>query len=89
MLSRQPTEKQAWTEERRFFESDGRPLYGVTYRAERPAATLVIFCNSFSENHCEGRAEAIAARIIAANGYSSLPVSSAGAWRFGRRLSRT
>ncbi|MGC2494219.1 serine aminopeptidase domain-containing protein [Candidatus Binatus sp.] len=71
MLSRQPIEKQAWTEERRYFESDGRPLYGVTYRAERPSPTLVLFCNSFSENHCEGRAEAIAARIIAANGYSA------------------
>jgi pimeloyl-ACP methyl ester carboxylesterase len=41
------------------------------YRAERPGATLVLFCNSFSENHCEGRAEAIAARIIAANGHSA------------------
>lgn len=71
MLSRQPTEKEAWTEERRYFESDGRPLYGVTYRAERPSPTLVLFCNSFSENHCEGRAEAIAARILAANGYSA------------------
>lgn len=71
MRSHQPTEKQAWTEERRYFESDGRPLYGVMYRAERPSPTLVVFCNSFSENHCEGRAEAIAARILAANGYSA------------------
>lgn len=71
MLSRQPTEKQAWTEERRYFESCGRPLYSAMYRAERPGATLVLFCNSFSENHCEGRAEAIAARIIAANGHSA------------------
>ncbi len=71
MPSRQPAEKQAWIEERGFFESDGRPLYGVTYRAERPGAPLVLFCNSFSENHCEGRAEAIAARIVAANGYSA------------------
>lgn len=35
MLSRRPTEKHKWTEERRHFESDGRPPYGVTYRAER------------------------------------------------------
>jgi pimeloyl-ACP methyl ester carboxylesterase len=71
MFSPQATERLEWTEERRFFESDGRPLYGVMYRAERPAAPVVIFCNSFSENHCEGRAEAIAARIMAANGYSA------------------
>ena len=71
MLSRRPSEKQNWTEERRYFESDGRPLYGVMYRAERPGAPMVLFCNSFSENHCEGRAEAIAARIIAANGRSA------------------
>lgn len=71
MLSRRPSEKQNWTEERRYFESDGRPLYGVMYRAERPGAPIVLFCNSFSENHCEGRAEAIAARIIAANGRSA------------------
>lgn len=71
MLSRRPTEKQEWTEERRYFESDGRPLYAVMHRAERASAPLVLFCNSFSENHCEGRAEAIAARIVAANGYSA------------------
>jgi alpha/beta superfamily hydrolase len=71
MLSRHPPEKQKWTEERRYFESDGRPLYGAMYRAERRGAPIVLFCNSFSENHCEGRAEAIAARIIAANGYSA------------------
>ena len=71
MPSRQPAEEQGWFEARGFFESDGRPLYGVTYRAERPGAPLVLFCNSFSENHCEGRAEAIAARIVAANGYSA------------------
>src|ERR1700723_2670478 len=71
MPSRQPLEEQGWFEARGFFESDGRPLYGVTYRAERPGAPLVLFCNSFSENHCEGRAEAIAARIVAANGYSA------------------
>ena len=64
--------QQAWTEQRHFFESDGRPLYGVSYRAARPGAPVVVFCNSFSENHCEGRAEAIAARIMAANGYSAL-----------------
>ena len=71
MPSRQPPKEQGWIETRGFFESDGRPLYGVTYRAERPGAPLVLFCNSFSENHCEGRAEAIAARIVAANGYSA------------------
>ncbi len=71
MLSRQPTGNQQWTEERRYFESDGRPLYGAIYRAERPGAPIVLFCNSFSENHCQGRAEAVAARIIAANGYSA------------------
>ncbi len=70
MRSVQPASKQTWTEERRFFESDGRPLYAVSYRAA-PSASVVIFCNAFSENHCEGRAEAIAARIIAANGYSA------------------
>ncbi len=71
MLSRQEkATKQEWTEERRYFESDGRPLYGVMHRARR-GALLVVFCNSFSENHCEGRAEAIAARIVAANGYSA------------------
>src|SRR5271156_5217498 len=57
MVSGQPAVKQAWVEERRFFESDGRPLYGVSYFADLPAARVVIFCNSFSENHCEGRAE--------------------------------
>jgi pimeloyl-ACP methyl ester carboxylesterase len=71
MPSRQPAKEQGWIETRGFFESDGRPLYGVTYRAERPGAPLVLFCNSFSENHCEGRAEAIAARIVAAIGYSA------------------
>jgi len=71
MLSRRPTEQQKWTEERRYFESDRRPLYAAMYRAERPGAPMVLFCNSFSENHCEGRAEAIAARIIAAKGYSA------------------
>jgi pimeloyl-ACP methyl ester carboxylesterase len=71
MPSLQFANEHAWTEERGFFESDGRPLYGVTYRAERPGAPMVLFCNSFSENHCEGRAEAIAARIVAANGYSA------------------
>jgi pimeloyl-ACP methyl ester carboxylesterase len=68
MISGQPAVKPAWVEERRFFESDGRPLYGVSYFADRPAARVVIFCNSLSENHCEGRAEAIASRIIAAKG---------------------
>lgn len=87
MLSRRPSEKQNWTEERRYFESDGRPLYGVMYRAERAGAPMVLFCNSFSENHCEGRAEAIAARIIAANGRSAFLYhprghgDSAGDWR--------
>ena len=71
MLSRRLTGKQKWTEERRYFDSDGRPLYGVMYRAERPGAPIVLFSNSFSENHCEARAEAIAARIIAAKGYSA------------------
>lgn len=71
MGSGRAAEKQAWTEERGFFESDGRPLYAVTYRGERPSAPVAIFCNSFSENHCEGRAEAIAGRIIAACGYSA------------------
>ena len=71
MLSLRSSQKRAWTEERRFFESDGRPLYAVTYRAERADAPVVIFCNSFSENHCEGRAEAIAARILATAGYSA------------------
>jgi hypothetical protein len=41
------------------------------YRSERPDETLVLFSNSFSENHCEGRAEAIAARMVAANGHSA------------------
>jgi pimeloyl-ACP methyl ester carboxylesterase len=71
MPSPQPARLNSWTEDRRFFESDGRPLYSVTYRTQRAGAPVVIFCNSFSENHCEGRAEAIAARIIAANGCSA------------------
>jgi len=71
MLSSRPAENHAWAEERRFFESDGRPLYGVSYLPEHPAAHVAIFCNGFSENHCEGRAEAIAARIIAAKGCSA------------------
>jgi len=71
MLSREATKKGDWTEERGFFESDGRPLYGAVYLARQPATRIAIFCNSFSENHCEGRAEAIAARIIAANGHSA------------------
>jgi len=70
MLARSK-QTQPWTEERGFFESDERPLYAVTYRNERPGASVVIFCNSFSENHSEGRAEAIAARIIAASGCSA------------------
>lgn len=72
MLSRQKTTgKQEWTEERRYFESDGRPLYGAMHRARRHGAPIVVFCNSFAENHWEGRAEAISARIIAASGYSA------------------
>jgi pimeloyl-ACP methyl ester carboxylesterase len=77
MLLRQSIEKQeltevtTWTEERRFFESDGRPLYGVMHRASRPGARLVIFCNSFAENHWEWRAQVISARIFAASGYSA------------------
>ena len=57
MLSRHLPAQQKWTEERRYFESEGRPLYGAMYRAERPGAPIVLFCNSFSENHCEGRAD--------------------------------
>jgi len=71
MDSLQFAKAQPCAEERRFFESDGRPLYSVMHRSERPAAPIVIFCNSFSENHCEGRAEAVAARIIGGNGYST------------------
>ena len=71
MPLKQLGDRPAWTEERLFFESDGRPLYGVGCSAERPGTSVAIFCNCFSENHCEGRAELIAARIIAANGHSA------------------
>lgn len=57
-------------EVRRLFDSDGRPLYGVLHRG-RDGAPLVLFCNAFSENHWEWRAEVIAARIMAARGYST------------------
>jgi alpha/beta superfamily hydrolase len=72
MSSGHATEKQDWTEERRFFESDGRPLYAVMHRGKRRGAPIVIFCSSFAENHWEGRTAAISAQIIAARGYSAL-----------------
>jgi pimeloyl-ACP methyl ester carboxylesterase len=57
------------TQDRRYFESDGRPLYSVRHRGEKCGAPLVVFCNSFTENHWEWRAEVIAAEILAARGY--------------------
>ncbi len=76
MLSRRLTGKQKWTEERRYFESEGRPLYGVMHRTERPGAPIVVFCSSFAENHWEARAAAISANVIAAGGYSAFTYHS-------------
>jgi pimeloyl-ACP methyl ester carboxylesterase len=58
------------TEERLFFESGGRPLYGVLRRGLRADAPLVLFCNSFAADHdAKWRAEVVGARIAAQRGY--------------------
>jgi len=60
------------TEERRFFDSGDRPLYGVIRRGLRRDAPVVLFCNSFAADHdAKWRAEVIGAQVAAQHGYTT------------------
>lgn len=64
-----------------FFESDGRPLYGVYYApsSERPNAPALVACNSFGlEQAVPARMLGLAARRAAELGYPSIIFHSRG-----------
>jgi alpha/beta superfamily hydrolase len=58
--------------ERRFFISDGRPLYSVMQRGVSRDAPVVLFCHGFAQDLAfNWRAQVLAANILAERGYST------------------
>jgi pimeloyl-ACP methyl ester carboxylesterase len=56
--------------ERHFFRSGEDSIYGSSHSGARPNAPLILFCNSFAQDHVfNWRAEVLGARILAERGY--------------------